>query len=77
MRSEGRQRVSLIRAGGEIVQSRSSASLAEITSCSYQAVPLAGRLDNTRLVRLLGREPGTPLDEAMVTTPRGLGYLGS
>jgi len=32
---------SLIRAGGEIVQSRSSATLAEITSCSYQAVPLA------------------------------------
>jgi len=33
-------------------------------------------LDNTRLVRFLGKEPHTNLDEAVETTLRGLGCLG-
>ncbi|SDC52051.1 sugar nucleotide-binding protein [Paraburkholderia lycopersici] len=34
------------------------------------------QLDNTRLVAELGREPHTPLDEAIETTLMGLGCLG-
>jgi nucleoside-diphosphate-sugar epimerase len=33
------------------------------------------RMDNTRLVDVLGREPHTPLDEAVETSLRGLGCL--
>lgn len=33
------------------------------------------RLDNRRLVRLLGREPRTPVDQAVATTLAGLGCL--
>ncbi|HEY6347012.1 MAG TPA: NAD-dependent epimerase/dehydratase family protein [Bryobacteraceae bacterium] len=34
------------------------------------------QLDNTRLLRLLGKEPGTDLDRAVETTLRALGCLG-
>jgi nucleoside-diphosphate-sugar epimerase len=34
------------------------------------------QLDNTRLVRKLGREPSTDLDRAVETTLRALGCLG-
>lgn len=33
------------------------------------------RMDNTRLVGVLGAEPHTPLDEAVAATLRGLGCL--
>ncbi len=33
------------------------------------------RMDNTRLLQVLGREPHTPLDEAVETVLRGLGCL--
>jgi nucleoside-diphosphate-sugar epimerase len=36
-------------------------------------VPL--RMDNARLIALLGAEPHTPLDEAVETTLIGLGCL--
>jgi nucleoside-diphosphate-sugar epimerase len=34
------------------------------------------RLDNARLVEFLGKEPNTPLDQALETTLRALGCLG-
>jgi len=33
------------------------------------------QLDNARLVEMLGREPHTPLDEAVEASLRGLGCL--
>lgn len=35
------------------------------------------RLDNRKLVAFLGREPHTPLDQALTETLRGMGCLGS
>jgi hypothetical protein len=35
------------------------------------------RLDGTRLAAFLGREPHTPLDEAVATTLAGLGCIAA